>query len=68
MLIINSIKISTVGFSLQETSAKQTNQCQKDKFPTDMENKSSFQVSIKTINIMEISKKKKKEKWLKYKY
>ena len=67
ILIIISSKISTVGSILQETCAKQINPCQKEKLPTDTENKYSFQVSLKIIKVTEISKKKK-EKWLKHKY
>lgn len=49
MLIIFSNKIST---TLQETWAKQIRLCQKEELPTDMKNKSGFQVCIK-INKMD---------------
>lgn len=48
-LIIFSSKIST---TLQETWAKQIKLCQKEELPTDVKNKSGFQVCIK-INKMD---------------
>lgn len=60
ILIIITSKISTVGSVLQETCAKQINPRQKEKLLIDMENKSSFQVSITITKIMEFQRKKKK--------